>query len=83
MAVDGFDERFKLAEDAELGLRLWKAGAVIINDKTLRVSHLKASYGGYRSGEKRRKEMLRVPEPRGLFLLLLVHFHMLQVCLEC
>ncbi|HCN37051.1 MAG TPA: hypothetical protein DIS94_04995, partial [Bacteroidetes bacterium] len=40
--VGGFDQRYGQSDDIDFGLRVWKFGYIIINDKSLRVFHFKA-----------------------------------------
>ncbi len=48
LAAGGFDERLGRAEDRELGIRLWKAGAVVLHDEALALPHQRANEGGMR-----------------------------------
>lgn len=75
-AVGGFDERFGRAEDKDLGLRLFRAGAVMLHDPEAMVVHLRAPGGtrDRRSLADRWRGLFR-PEPHpGELLLHLVHF---------
>jgi glycosyltransferase involved in cell wall biosynthesis len=78
--VDGYDGRCDPFEDRELGIRLWKHGAVILNDATLRVRHLRFEHGGLRH-EQPRDTRFRV-QPPSRFVLLMLHFTWAQVILE-
>ena len=51
--VNGFDERFGLGEDRELGFRLWCLGYVGVNNKLCRLIHRKAPNGGIRNSKKK------------------------------
>jgi GT2 family glycosyltransferase len=73
--VGGFDARFGLGEDRELGLRLWKAGAVVVNDASLRITHLKHTSGGLRAGGGGGGRYLTKPVDPRRYLWVLLHFH--------
>ena len=75
LRVGGFDERFDRGEDIELGIRLFRAGAVMIYDPEPVIVHLRSS-GGTRSPESPcYHHGLFRPDPHpGEYLLYLKHF---------
>lgn len=69
--VGGFDERFGFGDDRDLGVRLWKAGLLSLNDERLRAHHNKHPVGGLRCERSRR---IAMPDPLR-FAWILAHFH--------
>lgn len=71
LEVGGFDERFGFGDDRDLGLRLWKAGLLSLNDARLRAHHKKHPVGGLRN---LRSGPMTMPDPLR-FTWILSHFH--------
>jgi GT2 family glycosyltransferase len=69
--VGGFDERFGFGDDRDLGLRLWKAGLLSLNDHSLRAHHKSHPVGGLRA---QRSGRMAMPNPLR-FAWMLAHFH--------
>jgi GT2 family glycosyltransferase len=74
--VGGFDERFGRGEDIELGVRLYRSGAVTIYDPDAALVHERSPSGGTRSTRSpSATDGLFRPEPHpGEYLLHLVHW---------
>ncbi len=74
-SVGGFDERFGRAEDQDLGLRLFKAGVVVLFDHEAAVTHLRSAGGTRAETSPSRISGLLRPEPHpGELLLHTVHW---------
>ena len=74
-SVGGFDERFSRAEDQDLGLRLFKAGIMVLFDHEAAVVHLRSAGGTRASSSPSRYDGLLRPEPHpGELLLHYVHW---------
>jgi GT2 family glycosyltransferase len=74
--VGGFDERFGRCEDKELGLRLFRAGCVIIYDPEPLFTHLRVPEGTRSRRSPSFNSGLFRPEPHpGEYLLYLKHWH--------
>jgi hypothetical protein len=75
LQIGGFDERFGRAEDKDLGIRLYRAGAVIMYDHEPLFVHIRASGGTRNLRSPSLFAGLFRPEPHpGEYLLYLKHW---------